>query len=395
MSEILDKNGSMPLPVQLRNLILKRLEEGRYKPGEKLDSIRHLAEEFKVSTRVVIQAIDIMESEQMVARVPAKGVFIAENWSLDSPVIKLVFVFPEQSISLDILAPEVWAMDTELYRGLLAGVIGTRAQVYMEHFPEATSELQLRQQVKRLEEYDAAIFPGVQSTPLRRAVVGKMPVILITPSNLEYDRNKESVIESAGIDNVRRVVQYAYDCGYRTLGALTFPETKPDSPDKFFDQRNGFFQERIDAYRKMAVGMGLNVAEEFLWEVAETPDKTEILKELLRNKCPEFIFCNHAEKAIELYEAAFDLGLVPGRDFGVMCIASGLTFRGLFPACTYFRVPAFEIGRYAAQTAIEAITLRDKFTPIHKVVPSILIQGKSTCQLRPVRKARSIARVKK
>ncbi len=52
-----------------------------------------------------------------------------------------------------------------------------------------------------------------------------------------------------------------------------------------------------------------------------------------------------------IFEAAFDLGLTPGKDFIVTGIASGIIFDGLFPKFSYFRIPRYEMGLQLMQFA--------------------------------------------
>ena len=36
--------------------------------------------------------------------------------------------------------------------------------------------------------------------------------------------------------------------------------------------------------------------------------------------------------------------MIPGKDFQIMAIASGITFTGLIPSLSYVRVPLYEVG---------------------------------------------------
>ena len=45
-----------------------------------------------------------------------------------------------------------------------------------------------------------------------------------------------------------------------------------------------------------------------------------------------------------VYEAAYQAGLTVGKDFILTAVASGMTFTGLFPRLSYFRIPRYEMG---------------------------------------------------
>jgi DNA-binding LacI/PurR family transcriptional regulator len=68
-----------------------------------------------------------------------------------------------------------------------------------------------------------------------------------------------------------------------------------------------------------------------------------------------------------LFEAAFDLGMTPGKDFIVTGIASGMTFNGLFPKFSYFRIPRYEMGVQLMQCADKIIRSGRKTGTIPKL----------------------------
>jgi hypothetical protein len=49
------------------------------------------------------------------------------------------------------------------------------------------------------------------------------------------------------------------------------------------------------------------------------------------------------------------LGLTPGKDFIITAIASGMTFSGLFPRFSYFRIPRYEMALQIMHAADEII----------------------------------------
>ena len=53
MKSVLSKRKGIPLPQQLKDVLLSRIEQGYYKPGERIDTVRKLAAEFGVSSLTV------------------------------------------------------------------------------------------------------------------------------------------------------------------------------------------------------------------------------------------------------------------------------------------------------------------------------------------------------
>ena len=53
----LDKHSSIPLYAQLRELLVEQIQDGRYKPGDRIPSELTLCEELDLSRPTVRQAI--------------------------------------------------------------------------------------------------------------------------------------------------------------------------------------------------------------------------------------------------------------------------------------------------------------------------------------------------
>jgi len=70
------KNSS-PLYLQLKNIIVRQMNEGILKPGDKLPSERELCEKYEVSRITVRQALGVLENEGLIDRSHGKGTFVA------------------------------------------------------------------------------------------------------------------------------------------------------------------------------------------------------------------------------------------------------------------------------------------------------------------------------
>jgi hypothetical protein len=61
---------------QVAEAIKKQIVSGKTAPGTKLSSVRELAESFSVSTKIMIDAFDILEAEKFIHREPGRGIFV-------------------------------------------------------------------------------------------------------------------------------------------------------------------------------------------------------------------------------------------------------------------------------------------------------------------------------
>lgn len=77
--EIPSKLNYQPLYKQIKALILRRVIDGIWAPGEVLPSEQHLGREFGVSQGTIRKALDEMTSENIFVRKQGKGTFVAQH----------------------------------------------------------------------------------------------------------------------------------------------------------------------------------------------------------------------------------------------------------------------------------------------------------------------------
>jgi hypothetical protein len=69
---------------QVAKAIKQQISDGRIAPGTKLSSVRTLAENFSVSTRIIVDAFEILEQEKFIRREQGRGVFVRDRALNDS-----------------------------------------------------------------------------------------------------------------------------------------------------------------------------------------------------------------------------------------------------------------------------------------------------------------------
>lgn len=69
----------LPLYLQIKTLLLQKLQAGHWAPGELIPSEVELAQHFKVSQGTVRKAIDTLVSEHLLIRQQGKGTFVATH----------------------------------------------------------------------------------------------------------------------------------------------------------------------------------------------------------------------------------------------------------------------------------------------------------------------------
>lgn len=69
----------IPLYVQVATTLRRRIEEGRWRPGEKISTLDELQAEFQVARVTVRQAVDLLQQEGLVHRQQGRGTFVIEE----------------------------------------------------------------------------------------------------------------------------------------------------------------------------------------------------------------------------------------------------------------------------------------------------------------------------
>jgi GntR family transcriptional regulator len=71
--------GRSPVPryLQIATALRRRIEDGRWRPNDRISTLQELEEEFQVARVTVRQAIELLQKEGLLRRVQGKGTFVA------------------------------------------------------------------------------------------------------------------------------------------------------------------------------------------------------------------------------------------------------------------------------------------------------------------------------
>ena len=341
MIEELQRDEAMPLPDQISRIIRSRIESGQYRPGKRLGTIRQFARDFDVSPVTVIKALDILEEETLIERIPVKGVFVTDRLKPEKKQLNACFAFPEKEMDAQKIGNENWGLNYELYRGLFSGSQQYKINLQFIYFKDQPTPALRERQKAALKNFDFVIFPNDnQLIALREASAAERPTFYIAVSP------KTACLPSTAI-------QVDYDSG-GAIEALTAYFQKSGCRSAAVLADTVFPSIRPDIFRKQMINAGFAASRVKIRKVAEGSGLSDKIRQFLREK-PEFVFVDFTEIIPDVFEAAFDLGMIPGKDFIITAIASGMTFRGLVPRFSYFRVPRFEMGCQIMKTADEII----------------------------------------
>ena len=80
----LDMESDTPIYVQLRNQIVKGIGRGELKLGEKLPTVRQLADEAGVNSMTVNKTYQILKAEGYIKTARRQGAFVSDNINMNA-----------------------------------------------------------------------------------------------------------------------------------------------------------------------------------------------------------------------------------------------------------------------------------------------------------------------
>lgn len=374
MLDIIDKNCKTALSEQVSDKLIHEIRSGKIKPGKRMPGERQLAERFWISRGTVIEALDLLESQNYIERIPARGTFVADDVNHELSVIKIAFPFPEASISLTAIGSiENWAMVSEAYRGMIEEARKHNAEISFIHFEEASNDIQFSRQLRRLESADGAIFAGYQLAKLRQCLVnnGKYCALMGYPPEIEPDM---ITVANDLPRSAAELAAFARNKNYKRLriiselNDITRQAVKKTVEEKLKVMRQAFEQTGIETNPDWCYIVDSTKPEDFIRVFADNDFEL--------GSGTDIIYCSNANIVPAFYRYCFDNDIKLGKDISAFGYASGMTFTNLMPTFTYSKINNFEIGRRACVLCIEAIR-SGRHSSRLELVKNTLIEGES------------------
>jgi len=365
------------------NELQHRVLEGQLLGGTKLPALRHMAEEFNVSTMTIRRALQTLEAEGHVYHMPGVGVFVRSDGPAVGEIGQKMLAFAATDLSS--------AFEMYIARGI----------------------------EKACQEYDWAIqiFDAQLNTPLERRNISRIPnsgsmgaVILPTcsPENIDVllklqssgypfvlvDRTipglNTDLVESDHEHGAYQAVQYLIRNGHKRVLLLT--------PPPFLLS----VAARIRGYERAMHDAGIELSEDSkVWTDPELQTVgvvenrrwlegyTAILPVLKREQPPLAVFAVEDYICWGVYEACRELNLRIPEDVSVICFDNSDITMTMLPPTTVIAQQTDEIGRIAVQlldARVRSDPQKDKLkkTYTHTVIDTELIERQSVASLNQV-----------
>lgn len=339
MDTVLKKDEALDLPRQISNILRQRIESGEYLPGKRLGGIRQFAASFSVSPVTFIRALDILEAEKLIDRVPSKGIFVAERLRNRKRRLKACFAFPEKSMDLQTANSENYSTNSEFYRGMMTGAKNAGADLQFSYFEDHVHSAKLKHQLALIRQFDFVIFPSVQLGKLQKLASEKcivfqramrMPDLPDRIITLDYNRQ----------DARDRLFSMYLNSGCKSAAVIASAE-----------------RERVTEFLEHVRSVGGKVPNggAFYLGKHDTSSAKAQIREILTKLRPEFIFCDYTDMVNTVYEVTLEEHLTIGKDFQMTGISSGVPLMNLLPRYTFLQIPHFEFGKEVMERSAEAI----------------------------------------
>jgi len=365
MLNTIDKDSKIALSEQVSEKIIASIRSGHLKPGKRILGIRLLAKEFGTSNSTIIAALDTLEKQNYIERIPARGTFVSADVNHELKTTRIIFPFPESSINLK-GGLENWGGVTEFYRGILTEAAKLNAEIHFLHFEEAKDEIDLARQLRRLNDFDAGIFCGNQLRNLRDALIARnKPCACLgnwptSGASIASDRD-------AAFDDIASLLE---ERGYKKLRILL-----PPICEEPLSEKNK--KDKIDRIIRAVNARGIIADTSMIHELKDTTDVTidaafaKILPDLKGRH--EAFFPFDADTVLAIYRYAARKSLKIGEDFGVFSYAGGISFSNLIPEFTFSKIHHFEMGKAACRIMVNAIHGGEWRGKIEKISNTLII----------------------
>ena len=335
---------------QLAESLRSAIRSGQFAPGSKLPGERKLSAYYGVCRATVVSALEKLETENLIRKIPARGNFVQDR---TVPPRILVIWQGEEFGKADNRENTFSFFD--FYSGLLHEAAACSVEISTTCIPKKISERDLKCCIGKMAPFDSIIFPNIELARIWQPFCGRKTLV-----------TRASFIEPPldGNDTGLSILTADYKLAFGGL-ADRLRRTGWNELTILSPVSGTWFREREKAICSAAEKIGIKTSA-----VHCLP---EDFSGLLPNLKGKFVFLNSTDAMAMFYHAGMLTGLLPGRDMALVTMCSGETLASLIPPPSYIRIPHYEIGRRAFQIAWKRTAPRFVAVPAEFVETSTVL----------------------
>jgi DNA-binding LacI/PurR family transcriptional regulator len=350
----LDPSNSRPLYLQLADYLRGQITAGILKPEDRLTPEVEMAADLAVSRGTVRQALDLLVSQGLLQRIPAKGTFVAG--SANEPLADAITTGLS---SLRLIGLVVPYLRDALTNEILSGAEHVlRDAGYSLIFCHSENDIELeRLEIERLQREHISgllLFPiALPSEPalLSKIVPATCPLVLIDRS---LPNMAASSVAADNLLGAYQVIEHLIAQGHRRIVCVR-PSSQASS-----------IQERLQGYEQALYDAGIMpLAPIVLKRHSQSPHESipeydladlEPLARALRvQEPPTALFCINDYIAAGVMKYLLDSGYRIPEDIALAGFDDVPLARYLSVPLTTVAQPKYEVGAHAAQALLDQI----------------------------------------
>jgi len=344
--QIMDRGSSVPLYIQLKELLRDKIESGDLGDGELLPTEQELCEQFNLSRYTVRQALGELVKEGYIERVRGLGSFVRRVPKVaNAPAVGIIVPYTDDFYTSSIIRGVEGVARSEGHNLIFAN---------SNNHPEQEETLlrKLRNDGVR----GLIIFPcedSVYSVAVEGLMSIGFPVVLV---DREYKTLDCPAVVSDNVDGGEKAVDYLVSLGHKRIAfAMTIFNHTSSVQDRLFGYRTALARHHIPWDKSLL----LTYAPRLYDAPEDDADHIAPLRRYLaREDRPTAIFAVNDLVALDILRAAAEVGLdVPG-DLSVVGFDDIPVVSELPTPLTTVAQPHLEIGAVGAKMLFHIIAGR-------------------------------------
>lgn len=364
VSDVIADQSPMPKWYQLKRLLMRKIQEGNYRPDVVFCNQQELMGEYDVSYATVARALSELVREGYLYRKRGVGTFVRSRAERRGAAAIGLLVQDKEQI-----------LKHPAFSRLVAGVgeplraAGHNLSfIFVSVEAEATEPGRLAETVRRanVTALIAPTQPMLRESHLRPLADRGMPIV---PINLEAPSLGPCAVFFDIGRGVEMATTHLLECGYARV-ALMIPENEEAPP-------------RMAGYRRALALAGIK--EELIFtDPRKRPLPPEVLRVLGDMKAPAGIVTSDDVAALTTVRTAREAGWdVPGA-LGVVGVGDVFPAELFDAPLSTVHVPFIEMGRIAAAMTLSLLEGRVPQTPVEHLAPRLVVRS-TTTDVRRVR----------
>lgn len=339
--------------------LLQDIRKGRY--TGKLPGIRPLSEKYKVQTKTMSKAIELLAEKGIVYSEPAKGTFISRNLAKDRELT----VYLISSRIKTVMPLSLFYSD--LFVGLNKGFEENDFDIDLRILsPSRFKERDIRNLLRASDDNIAFISMGItlDLAPLIKKINRLLPCI-----SLMFREEGCNHVDADNIKGAYAAAQHLISLGHRNIA---FIAPSLDVPN---------MRDNLTGYKKALADNGINFHEKLFLTIPDY-DTMNVIIPAFMNKNPEVsaFFTTGDIIAVRLVKTLKDTGCRIPEDISLTGFDDLEVASLCEPPLTTVRQPLEEIGRVAAEKLVQLV--RGEISEVKEILPCELIVRNSTAKLK-------------